>query len=160
MGFDFRALVMAKGRGGWSREVIEKSDLPFGQALDVSLKDFFGGRSITQGGTNVAITAYTRLSLERLVTQSGQLLSLGASGKITIFTRNRNMFWADELTRGEYHLGVRSQRDLFERVGEQLKKAGLLYFGPITCLLDGMALARKEAVRSKYVLLNLDYTYS
>jgi len=129
--------------------------------LDValSMKGVNTGGSISGGITVNLMKGLAISTFKRLLGQSLQILTLESQGELSIFTKNKNMLWADETHFAKFYFTQSTLSSEFRNLLKFMEKADLNKMGPLIDLNFALSGWDAKHKRGRY-LYNFSYTWS
>lgn len=131
------------------------------QLLDVglSMKGVNTGGSMT-GGITVGLMKGLALStFKRLIGQSLQILAIECQGQLSIYTKNKNLLWPDEVHFATFHFNQNSVSTEFRQMLQFMEKAKLNKMGPLIDMNYALSDWSSKGKRGKY-MFNFSYEWS
>jgi len=129
--------------------------------LDVglSMSGVNTGGSITGGLTVSLVKGLALSTFKRLLGQSLQILTIDSHGELSIFTRNKNTFWADETHFKKFRFTQSTVLTEYRELLRFLVKADLNKMGPLIDLNLALASWDAKGKCGRY-LYSVSYTWS
>jgi len=169
MGYDIWAtggVVQNNGKGYRYPNYVKKNrhwgdEWEMNQLLDVALtmKGINTGGSISGGLQIKLMKGLAMATFKRLLGQTLQILTLDSRGELSIFTRNKNLVWADETHFKKFHFTLETVNMEYRSLLKFLVKADLNKMGPLLDLNFALSDWSAKGKSGRY-LYSFSYTWS
>jgi len=127
--------------------------------LGLSMAGVNTGGSITGGETVNQYKKLAEMTFKRLISEQLQIMLIRGDVHLSIYTRNTNALWADDVTFKTFKYTRNNVNTEFRAMMKQVEKAGLNYLGPLMDMIKVLSNWSSQMKQGK-ALLRLDYSWS